>query len=123
MLEKQGVITPVKASEWASPVIAVVKKDDEIRMISLRGHVLTAHRNQLKMVHVPQHKSKVMFTFGSNKRKRDSLDEEDEFRGFAEQQILPDTSHQHVKKARSESFKRTIVTRSIRRNCLDTEKN
>lgn len=103
--------------------IFIKKLSTNVFQISLRGHVLTAHRHQLKMVHVPQHKSKVMFTFGSNKRKRDSLDEEDEFRGFAEQQILPDTSHQHVKKARSESFKRTIVTRSMRRNCLDTEKN
>ncbi|XP_053691322.1 uncharacterized protein K02A2.6-like [Sabethes cyaneus] len=33
MLEKQDVITPVKASEWASPVIAVLKKDEEIRMV------------------------------------------------------------------------------------------
>lgn len=33
MLENQGVITSIKASEWASPVIAVMKKDREIRMV------------------------------------------------------------------------------------------
>ncbi|XP_055596035.1 uncharacterized protein K02A2.6-like isoform X2 [Uranotaenia lowii] len=33
MLEEQGVITPVGASEWASPVIAVIKKDGNIRMV------------------------------------------------------------------------------------------
>ena len=32
-LEKDGVITPVGASEWASPVIIVVKKDGGIRMV------------------------------------------------------------------------------------------
>ncbi|XP_062699441.1 uncharacterized protein K02A2.6-like [Aedes albopictus] len=32
-LEKQGVITPVEASEWASPVIAIVKKDQSIRLV------------------------------------------------------------------------------------------
>ncbi|XP_065079411.1 uncharacterized protein K02A2.6-like [Ochlerotatus camptorhynchus] len=34
MLENQGVITPIQASEWASPVIAVMKKDGEVRMLS-----------------------------------------------------------------------------------------
>ncbi|XP_062698553.1 uncharacterized protein K02A2.6-like isoform X1 [Aedes albopictus] len=33
MLEKQCVISPAKASEWASPVIAILKKDGEIRMV------------------------------------------------------------------------------------------
>ncbi|XP_039438442.1 uncharacterized protein K02A2.6-like isoform X2 [Culex pipiens pallens] len=33
MLERQGVITPIKASEWASPVIAIVKKDGDLRMV------------------------------------------------------------------------------------------
>ncbi|XP_062550772.1 uncharacterized protein K02A2.6-like [Armigeres subalbatus] len=33
MLEQQKVITPIKASEWASPVIVVVKKDQDIRMV------------------------------------------------------------------------------------------
>lgn len=33
MLENQGVITPIQASEWASPVIAVMKKDGEVRMV------------------------------------------------------------------------------------------
>lgn len=32
-LEKDGVITPVDASEWASPVIVVVKKSGDIRMV------------------------------------------------------------------------------------------
>ena len=33
MLESLGVITPIKASEWASPVIAIVKKDGDLRMV------------------------------------------------------------------------------------------
>ncbi|XP_065095351.1 uncharacterized protein K02A2.6-like [Ochlerotatus camptorhynchus] len=33
MLEQQGVITAIKASEWASPVIAILKKDGDIRMV------------------------------------------------------------------------------------------
>ncbi|XP_062550143.1 uncharacterized protein K02A2.6-like [Armigeres subalbatus] len=33
MLEQQGVISATKASEWASPVIAIPKKDGEIRMV------------------------------------------------------------------------------------------
>ncbi|XP_058452059.1 uncharacterized protein LOC131430847 [Malaya genurostris] len=33
MLEQQKVITPIEASEWASPVIVVVKKDQDIRMV------------------------------------------------------------------------------------------
>lgn len=32
-LEKQGIITPIKASEWAAPVIAILKKDNELRMV------------------------------------------------------------------------------------------
>ncbi|XP_062706892.1 uncharacterized protein K02A2.6-like isoform X2 [Aedes albopictus] len=33
MLEQQNIITAIKASEWASPVIVVVKKDQDIRMV------------------------------------------------------------------------------------------
>ncbi|XP_062710511.1 uncharacterized protein K02A2.6-like isoform X1 [Aedes albopictus] len=32
-LEKDGVITPIEASEWASPVVVVVKKDQGIRLV------------------------------------------------------------------------------------------
>ncbi|XP_052563134.1 uncharacterized protein K02A2.6-like isoform X1 [Culex pipiens pallens] len=32
-LEKQNVITPVKSSDWASPVIVVMKKDNQIRLV------------------------------------------------------------------------------------------
>ncbi|XP_062698523.1 uncharacterized protein K02A2.6-like [Aedes albopictus] len=32
-LEKQGIITPIKASEWAAPVIAIIKKDNDLRMV------------------------------------------------------------------------------------------
>ena len=32
-LEKENVITPIKTSEWASPVIAVVKENKEIRFV------------------------------------------------------------------------------------------
>lgn len=32
-LEKQNVITPIKVSEWASPIVIVLKKDNDIRMV------------------------------------------------------------------------------------------
>ena len=32
-LEKQNIITPIQVSEWASPVVIVPKKDNEIRMV------------------------------------------------------------------------------------------
>lgn len=32
-LEKQNVISPIQVSEWASPVIIVLKKNNEIRMV------------------------------------------------------------------------------------------
>ncbi|XP_055599174.1 uncharacterized protein K02A2.6-like [Uranotaenia lowii] len=32
-LEKENVITPIETSEWASPVIAVVKKNQDIRLV------------------------------------------------------------------------------------------
>ena len=31
-LEKAGIISPVKHSEWAAPVVPVVKKDNTIRL-------------------------------------------------------------------------------------------
>lgn len=33
MLEKDGIITPVKTSLWASPVVVVIKKDNDIRLV------------------------------------------------------------------------------------------
>lgn len=32
-LEKSGIITPIQASEYASPVIAIIKKDNDIRLV------------------------------------------------------------------------------------------
>ena len=32
-LEKEKVITPIKTSQWASPVIIVIKKNNEIRLV------------------------------------------------------------------------------------------
>lgn len=32
-LEKDGIITPIEASEWASPVVVVIKKDKGIRLV------------------------------------------------------------------------------------------
>ncbi|XP_062698443.1 uncharacterized protein K02A2.6-like [Aedes albopictus] len=32
-LEKQNVISPIQVSEWASPVVIVLKKDNDIRMV------------------------------------------------------------------------------------------
>ncbi|XP_062555202.1 uncharacterized protein K02A2.6-like isoform X1 [Armigeres subalbatus] len=80
-LEKQGIITPIKASEWAAPVIAILKKDNELRMIALGTHLLTAHRNQLKMVEQKKERVKVMIT-GQFKARRSSIDEQEEFLGF-----------------------------------------
>lgn len=33
MLENDGIITPVKTSLWASPVVVVIKKDNDIRLV------------------------------------------------------------------------------------------
>lgn len=32
-LEKDGIITPIDASEWASPVVVVIKKNQDIRLV------------------------------------------------------------------------------------------
>lgn len=32
-LEESGIITPIQASDWASPVVAIVKKDNDIRLV------------------------------------------------------------------------------------------
>lgn len=32
-LERDGIITPIEASEWASPVVVVVKKNQDIRLV------------------------------------------------------------------------------------------
>lgn len=32
-LEKQKIITPIQVSEWASPVVIVLKKDNDIKMV------------------------------------------------------------------------------------------
>ncbi|XP_038117197.1 uncharacterized protein LOC119769292 [Culex quinquefasciatus] len=77
MLERQGVITPIKASEWASPVIAIVKKDGDLRMIQIGRHVATAHRHQLKALHVPKRGSvKMCFAANSYKRNFSSIDDD-----------------------------------------------
>ncbi|XP_062559251.1 uncharacterized protein LOC134224025 [Armigeres subalbatus] len=80
-LEKQDIITPIQASEWAAPVIAILKKDNELRMIALGSHVLTAHRHQLKCLEQPKRKTTVM-AIPSQPRRRGSVDTEDDFFGF-----------------------------------------
>ncbi|XP_062704998.1 uncharacterized protein LOC115266360 [Aedes albopictus] len=113
MLEEQGVITPVKASEWASPVIAVLKKDNEIRMIALGTHVLTAHRSQLKKMYHPNRRSKVIMPVRNNqKRRRVSIEEEQDFPGFPEAQLQ---SEERQAKHRKVMIRSPIETRSKKR--------
>ncbi|XP_065074717.1 uncharacterized protein K02A2.6-like [Ochlerotatus camptorhynchus] len=92
MLEQQGVITAIKASEWASPVIAILKKDGDIRMISLSGHKLTAHRNQLKMAHTPRRQSKVFVSMGmpASKKRHRSVSDEEDLLGFPDVPMVPE---------------------------------
>ncbi|XP_055585868.1 uncharacterized protein LOC129738640 isoform X2 [Uranotaenia lowii] len=114
-LEQKGIITPIKSSEWASPVIAILKKNDEIRMISIGTNVFTAHRHQLKMVHEPRRRWNVMVRTGiprenerQGKRRRSSS--EDEFLGFPDSQepLAPPP------KIRSVVLRSPIMTRSKR---------
>ncbi|XP_062548946.1 uncharacterized protein LOC134213674 isoform X3 [Armigeres subalbatus] len=112
MLESQGVITHIRASEWASPVIAIPKKDGDIRMISVGNHVTTAHKNQLKMIYVPKQRSKVYVTMreAAKKRKRGSIEDEDEFTGFPDiPSVAEDAGHTNKKYAQTRS---PIITRS-----------
>ncbi|XP_062709439.1 uncharacterized protein K02A2.6-like [Aedes albopictus] len=111
-LEQQGVISPIKASEWASPVIAIPKKDGEIRMISLAGRRLTAHRNQLKMVEQPRQQSRVFVPKGrmeSSKRRRSISDEED-CCGFPDVPLVPEDIQ--PEKKRHVQIRSPVVTRS-----------
>ncbi|XP_062709374.1 uncharacterized protein K02A2.6-like [Aedes albopictus] len=91
MLEKQGVITPIQASEWASPVIAVMKKDGEVRMILVGKHKTNAHRRQLKAAYESKRgRTKVHLpNTTTNKRRRDSIEEEGDFLGFSENSMPP----------------------------------
>ncbi|XP_055609236.1 uncharacterized protein LOC129756399 [Uranotaenia lowii] len=117
MLESQGVISPVKASEWASPVIAVLKKDNDIRMISIVSHVLTAHKHQLKMAHLPVGRSKVFVSRNStSKRRRDSVDNEEEFLGFPDGSVGLDAASLDKQMISGRS---PILTRSRKRRLLD----
>ncbi|XP_055606015.1 uncharacterized protein K02A2.6-like [Uranotaenia lowii] len=124
MLESQGVISPVKASEWASPVIAVLKKDNDIRMvidckIAIGNHVLTAHKHQLKMAHVPLGRSRVFVSRNNNcKRRRDSLDSEAEFQGFPDEPLSLDVAASAMDK-RITNGRSPIITRSRKRRLME----
>lgn len=113
-LEKQEIITPIQASEWASPVIAVVKKDGEIRMILVGKHTTNAHRHQLKVAY-ESNRGKVRVQCpmeqhsGTSKRRRTSLDDEEDFEGFSNSQ---DESGRPRKKKIRAPERSPIVTRS-----------
>ena len=34
-LEKQNILTPVQVSDWASPVVPVLKKDGRVRFVAI----------------------------------------------------------------------------------------
>lgn len=117
MLENQKVITPIAVSEWASPVIAVMKKDDDIRMvidckISLEHQVITAHRNQLKLIHDQRRCTMVLMPFHDRKRKRDSLELEEPFIGFPDVPCVPESK----KRKLSGVVRSPIITRSTTRS-------
>ncbi|XP_055585812.1 uncharacterized protein K02A2.6-like [Uranotaenia lowii] len=124
MLESQGVISPIKASEWASPVIAVLKKDNDIRMVidckvAIGSHVLKAHKHQLKLA--PEHlgRSKVFITRNETaKRRRDSVDLEEEFRGFPDGPLTLDVGAPTLDR-RFLSVRSPIVTRSRKNRLID----
>lgn len=120
MLEKQNVVTPIAASEWASPVIAVMKKDGDIRMvidckISLGHQTVTAHRNQLKLIHDQRRSSMVLMPFHERKRRRDSIELEDPFIGFPDVPHVPE--QRETKKRKLISVARSpVITRSATRS-------
>ncbi|XP_062715960.1 uncharacterized protein LOC134291782 [Aedes albopictus] len=112
MLENQGVITPIQASEWASPVIAVMKKDGDVRMILIGKHKTNAHRRQLKAVHESKRNRTVVHfpvtANAMNKRRRDSIEDDDDFYGFPEE---PTSDRIHERK-KAKLVRSPINTRS-----------
>ncbi|XP_062549099.1 uncharacterized protein LOC134213789 isoform X2 [Armigeres subalbatus] len=114
LLERQDVITPVLASEWASPVIAIIKKDGEIRMVLVGKHTTNAHRNQLKVAHKTGRQKTAIFcprqdSLCTSKRRRTSLDDEDEFEGFGD---VPEANNRPRKKKIRTRERSPILTRS-----------
>ncbi|XP_058837875.1 uncharacterized protein LOC131693740 [Topomyia yanbarensis] len=85
MLEREKVITPIKTSEWASPVVIVMKKNQ----ISIGSVIVRAHRSQLR---VPKASSRHQNLAAPCKRdcKRNRHHSEDEFFGFSNIEVESD---------------------------------
>ncbi|XP_062558114.1 uncharacterized protein LOC134222990 [Armigeres subalbatus] len=105
-LEHQGI------KVLKSPPYNPASNGQAERLISVGNHVTTAHKNQLKMIYVPKQRSKVYVTMreAAKKRKRGSIEDEDEFTGFPDiPSVAEDAGHTNKKFAQTRS---PIITRS-----------
>nr|XP_029712701.1 uncharacterized protein LOC115257356 [Aedes albopictus] len=97
-----------------------MKKDGDIRMvidckISLGHQTVTAHRNQLKLIHDQRRSSMVLMPFHERKRRRDSIELEDPFIGFPDVPHVPE--QRETKKRKLISVARSpVITRSATRS-------
>lgn len=83
-----------------------------VLQISVGNHITTAHKNQLRTMHAPKQRSKVYVTLreATQKRNRDSLEDEDEFMGFPSIPLATDGAI-HISKKLMQA-RSPIITRS-----------
>lgn len=90
----------------------IKKISKNVLQISVGNHVTTAHKNQLRLIHIPKQRSKVYVTMreAARKRQRESIEDEDEFEGFPDIPLVAeDAGHTSKKFAQTRS---PIITRS-----------
>lgn len=83
---------------------------NNVFQIMVGKHKTNAHRQQLKAAYEPKKKKTLLhLPSGTNKRKRDSIEEEDEFYGF---QDVPSSESAHCRRAKIRRDRSPIITRS-----------
>ncbi|XP_055608953.1 uncharacterized protein LOC129756174 [Uranotaenia lowii] len=89
----------------------------EKQKISLGGHLLSAHRNQLKLLPNKRRSSLVLMPYTNRKRRRNSLDDEKDFPGFPD---VPHVPQDDVREAKTRKLcmvnRSPIVTRRRNKN-------